>query len=404
MSEEARAHVAVSTVDGRLVYLSASARPAMPGLEQVLTDLLYTLAQRSYVELHGGGVRVEVLRILRKQGFQVDDVNISVSYRCPQCNASIQLNPEVVVYVCPYCGWAGDVYGKPVKVRVWGAGHRATVERLIHQMGGTPVSVELRNVPFWVFEAGVEAYYSATVVYRERRMRPSTIHPRSRGSPPVQEYDVVTRQTNVSGRVAFRTSRAFLARLQAEVFGGESLRTWVERKWSFNPPKELEAGEAKPLAPSILAPELSEKSAVEALVDELEDEAAREVKRHASRKSPGEVVEVRLRSFSPRVTVEQSTLVFVPYWFFTYRKGGSLYSGACAGSEATLLKVELPISNAERVLRLAGSWLTAILTGLAAQLFFGAEADLAGLLIVVGLGLAGAFALVSSAFKPAKVG
>jgi len=49
--QAAVANVSATTRDGRLVYLSATARPAQPGLEEALTSLLYKLAERSYPEL-----------------------------------------------------------------------------------------------------------------------------------------------------------------------------------------------------------------------------------------------------------------------------------------------------------------------------------------------------------------
>jgi predicted RNA-binding Zn-ribbon protein involved in translation (DUF1610 family) len=395
---EAKAFVAETTADGRLVYLSAAARPAQPGLEQALTELLHELARRSYSELHGDRVRFDALRALRGMGFAVEDVEIAVSYRCPQCGASIQLNPEAVVYVCPYCGWAGDVRGGRVAVRVWPAGHRGLVEELARKLGGEPVSVELLYVPFWVFEASVEAGYSATVVYRKPRPV------RAYGRSPYYETRYVRERVRVSGRVRFRAARAVPARLHAEVFGGEELRLWVERKWSFQQPPILEAEEAKPIAPSMLAPELSAEAAAEAAVDELEDAAADEARRDAGRRAPGYVEEVELERFSPSVSVERRELVFAPYWFFTYRKGLGLYSGAAVGSEATPLRVELPLSTAERAARLAGSWLAAAASGLAAELALRWQVEPLALLLAVGLGLLAAAKLVSSAFAPAKVG
>lgn len=394
---EARAFVAETTADGRLVYLSAVARPVQPGLEHALTDLLHELARRSYSELHGDRVRFDAIRALKSMGFAVEDVEIAVSYRCPQCGASIQLSPEAVVYVCPYCGWAGDVRGGKIEVRVWQAGNRELVEGLVRRLGGEPVSIQLRYVPFWVFEASVEADYAATVVYRRAR----TVG--GYGRQP-RETRYVRERMKVSGRVQFKAVRAVPARLHVEVFGGEELRLWVERKWSFQQPPALGAEETKPIAPSMLAPELSKKVATEVAVDTLEDEAADEARSAARRKAPGHVEEVRLERFSPSVMIERGELAFAPYWFFTYRKGSGLYSGAAVGSEITPLRIELPLSNAERAARLAGSWLAAAGSGLVVELALRWQVDPLVLLLAAGLGLLATAKLASSAFAPAKVG
>ncbi|MEM4411962.1 MAG: hypothetical protein QXO66_03855, partial [Thermofilum sp.] len=94
LSQAATAFVALTTRDGRLVYLSAAARPARPGLEQALTSLLYELGRRDFAELHGDRIRLDLSRKLREIGFPVEELEITVSLRCPQCAASLQLSPE----------------------------------------------------------------------------------------------------------------------------------------------------------------------------------------------------------------------------------------------------------------------------------------------------------------------
>jgi len=168
-------------------------------------------------------------------------------------------------------------------------------------------------------------------------------------------------------------------------------------------PRALGAEEAKPIAPSILAPELSREVAVEAAADALEDEVASAARSEAKRKAPGHVEEVKLERFAPTVSIKRGDLVFAPYWFFTYKRGSSLYSGAAVGSEATPLRVEVPISNVERVARLAGSWLAAAGSGLAFELALRWRAEPLVLLSVAGLGLLATLALARSAFAPAKV-
>ncbi|MEM1715360.1 MAG: hypothetical protein QXE91_06235 [Thermofilaceae archaeon] len=397
---EASAYVAATTGDGRLVYLSAKASPPQPGLEQALTSLLYELAKRKYSELLGDRVRVDALRALRAMGFKVDDVLIAVSYRCPQCGASIQLTPEIVVYVCPYCGWAGSVFGEEVSLLAWPAGRREDLRGLVERSGCELVSAELRYVPFWVFEAHVDAEYVALVTYQETRVVPGGPFDRE-GSHRVR---VETRRTRVSGRVVFDSVKALPARFAVEIYGGEQLRTWVQSMWYYGPPQRLSAEEAKLFAPSILAPELSERVARARAEDELEDDAAAEAKRSAERQVRGSVVSVQLLRFRPSVSFKRASLVFAPYWIFTYSRGGALYTGSAVGPELSKLKLELPLSNVERAARLLGSLLAVFGAGLVAELTFRATSGVLLPLFVAGVGLIAAVKLATSAYAPARVG
>lgn len=404
MSATSSAYAAVTTGDGRLVYLSASAKPVQPGLERALTEVLYELAKSSYVKLFGDRVRVDALRMLKARGFEVEDVVISVSYRCPRCSASVQLTPETIIYVCPYCGWAGSVFGKEVSLLAWPAGRREDVEALVRRRGCELVSAELRYVPFWVFEASVSADYTALVVYRERRVVARGSYARAYGGGPRWEVEVATRRASVSGRVAFSAVKAIPLRLGVEIYGGEKLRAWVQRAWETRPPSRIEAEEARSFAASMLAPEIGEDAARVRAEDELEDYAAAKARRDAATHVRGDVVSVKLIRLEPRVEFRGSALVFAPYWFFTYSRSGSLYSGSAAGPELSTLELELPLSNAERVARLLGALASAMAAGLAADFISRATLDPLLPLAVGGLGLLAAMKLTTSAYAPAKVG
>ena len=399
MRSSSSAYVAATTGDGRLIYLSATASPAQPGLEQALTEVLHELAKRSYAELPGDRARVDAMRMLRSMGFAVEELSIAVSYRCPQCAASIQLSPEIVVYVCPYCGWAGTVFGKSVRLLAWPAGRREDVEALIRRRGCTPVSIELRYLPFWVFEADVTADYVALVTYEYEEFQ---YYDDYHGRPRVRTR-VVTRRRRVAGRVSFSATRAVLARLRPGLLGGGELKTWVESAWVMQPPSPLSEEEAKAFASSMLAPELDEGVARVRAEDAREDSAASRARRDAGRRVPGTVVDVRLLSFRPRITFKRGELVFAPYWLFSYTRGGSLYSGSAVGPQLSTLRLELPLSNAERALRLVGALLVSLVAGLAAELVVRVAQSLALLLMVAAMGLFAAAKLALSAYEPAKV-
>ena len=390
--QAAVANIAATTRDGRLVYLSAVARPAQPGLEEALTSLLYRLAERSYSELFGDRARFDAVRLLKEWGFQVEDLEITVSYRCPHCAASIQLNPEVVVYVCPYCGWAGDPFGRPVSILAWPPAPQEAVEQLARRLGGTLVTAQLLYIPLWVAEARAVADYTAVVTYTEAQRTPGG------------QVRYVTRRRRVSGTVTVRSTEAVVARLNAELFGAGRLEEWAARAWRARPPKELTAEEAKPIASSILAPELGESSAAELIKERLETIAAERARSDARTRSPrGAAIKVSLERFVPRVEVMRQALVFAPYWLFTYRTPSGLFSGVAIGPDASAIQAEAPMSNVERAAWLAGAWAVSLASGAFAQVFIeGGGNPLAPLALAL-LGASVSLLLAGNAFKPAKV-
>ncbi|MEM0494092.1 MAG: hypothetical protein QXU72_02350 [Thermofilum sp.] len=388
LSQAATAFVSLTTRDGRLVYLSAAARPARPGLEQVLTSLLYELGRRDFAELHGDRIRLDLSRKLREIGFPVEELEITVSLRCPQCAASLQLSPETVVYVCPYCGWAGDVYGRVLKILAWPPAPRSAVERLAGRLGGTLVSAELRYVPVWVAGAEGAASYRATVTY---------VVTRQHGKQTVSER----RRMSVSGTVSAKTIEPVIARLNAEIFGAEEITEWVRSAWALSKPKELSAEEAKPLAGFILAPEIGKEGAASIVVDTIEDNLAEKAKAEARARAPGSVEDVVLNEFNPKVNVEWIHLVFVPYWYFTYRRPEGLFAGAAVGPEASSRVAEAPLSNMRRAAALAGSWALSLATGAAVESFTSVGLGELAILIFF-FGLAGVYFLVRTAYKPAR--
>lgn len=386
--QAATAFVALTTQDGRLVYLSASAKPAQPGLEQALTSLLYDLGRRNFSELHGDRVRVDLLKKLEEAGFAVEELEIAVSYRCPQCGASIQLNPETVVYVCPYCGWTGDVRGKSLKILAWPPAPRSAVEKLAGRLGGVLVSAELKYIPVWVSGAEGVANYTATVTY---------VVSRRVGKQVVYEH----RKKRVSGVVSVSSTEAVIARLNAEVFGAEEVSGWVKSTWTRSKPRELTANEAKPLANFVLAPEIGEEEAVEIVVDRVEDKLAEQAKVSARAGVPGRVEDVILNVFLPRVNVKWRNLVFVPYWHFTYRRPEGLFAGAAVGSEALSMVAEAPLSNARRAAALAGSWLLSIGAGAAVEALAKAGSGEFAVLVLA-MSMLGVYSLTRTAYRPAR--
>jgi len=396
VSEYSRAIVAVSTRDGRQVYLSGEARPSQPGLEEAISSILKSLAYHSYSELHGDRVVLEAKRMLESQGFKVESLEIYVSYRCPMCGASINLSPETVVYVCPYCGWSGDVYGRNIALRVWPAPPREAVEQAARKLGGVLDNASLLYIPFWVFRVKVTGEYSGTAVYTVKRYERVPVR-RNREIEWVTVARTETRTKKVSGRIRFESLKSSAARLYSEIFGGSEMKSWVEHSWQSDPPREVEASELKKYAESFLAAEVSGDEALGMLRGEIDSEIYREINTSAARQVEGSLKEVKIEYLSAQLNVAEKHLAYVPYWFYTYRVRGNLYAGSLVGPNATLLKAERYVSNVERVAKIVGAWVAVIVTGAFAEI-----APSWGIMSIP-LGLIGAYKLATSAFKAAEV-
>lgn len=384
------AQVAATTKDGRLVYVyaRASGKPA-PGLNVRLEDSVRrAVAGCEYWELFSDELSRGVLEELRREGFEVSSVEIAVSYRCPRCGAPVELTPEAVIYVCKYCGWAGDVFGHRVEMLAWRPLPEEEILPVVLNAvgrGAKPSGAVLRVLPYWVFKVRAVANYRARVVYEvvrgKRRVR---------------------RAKDVEGVVRHELVYPVLARLNAEFYGDDEMSGNLVFNLKVRPPSALSEEDAKKLAPHVLAPELSAEEAARIARDRVEDVMLSKAKADA-RKGLTRVVNVSVYQFSCEVEVEDVKMVLVPYWFVTYEVGGCAYSAAVSGIDGDLLKAEAPLSARERVARLAAAWVVAALTGLAAEMALGAGSRGGETLILALVGAGVALALARSAFEEAKI-
>lgn len=378
------------TRDGRIVYVSVTAYgEAAPGLTGYLERAAKSLAEEyEYWELFGDVLRHKILNELKKAGFNVESVEAAISYRCPVCDASVELNPEAIVYVCPYCGWSGDVFGRKVELLAWRPiPEEDAVRAVITASGrrGRPLEAVLKMIPYWIFPVEATARYKARVVYEEVRGKRR-----------------IRREGEASGTVSERTLYPLVARLNAEFYGDREMCGNVLYNYKKRPPAPLQGDLAKRVAGHVLAPEVDKEDAALIIRDRMEDIMVRKAKSHAKRGYP-RAIDAYLYEFSCDVKVGEPRLVLAPYWFVTYEWRGSIYSGAVSGVDGDILKVEVPISPYERAFRLAGAWAAAALTGLAAEFVLGAREAGEGVLVLLLIGASVALGLARSAFAEAKV-
>lgn len=385
----AQTTVSVSTRDSRIVYISATAYGTpQPNLTDTLTRIISDIGSRlDYWQLYGDKFRLQVLNELSKYGYKVENVEVAVSYRCPNCGAAIELNPEAIIYVCKYCGWSGDIFGKNLKIYAWPTLPRQSVEQLVKRFtgGAKIVEADLKYVPYWIFKASLTVNYAAKVVYKVKRGK---------------KY--VRREANVGEKFEKEIVYPLVARLNAEFYGDLEMQGNVEYNFRKKPPKEVTSQEARNIAPYVLSPEISRDEAKEIIVDKLEDVGLNIAKDRAKSRFSN-VESVHVYYYEPEIRVSDPILVMAPYWFIIYKSKGGIYSGAFSGIDGDLLKLEVPITPAERLVRLLGAWLVAALTGLGVEFFLNTSSSGKESIIIAVIGLGSALALAKSAFSEAKV-
>ena len=385
----AQTTVSVSTRDSRIVYISATAYGTpQPNLTDTLTRIISDIGSRlDYWQLYGDKFRLQVLNELSKYGYKVENVEVAVSYRCPNCGAAIELNPEAIIYVCKYCGWSGDIFGKNLKIYAWPTLPRQSVEQLVKRFtgGAKIVEADLKYVPYWIFKASLTVNYAAKVVYKVKRGK---------------KY--VRREANVGEKFEKEIVYPLVARLNAEFYGDLEMQGNVEYNFRKKPPKEVTSQEARNIAPYVLSPEISRDEAKEIIVDKLEDVGLNIAKDRAKSRFSN-VESVHVYYYEPEIRVSDPILVMAPYWFIIYKSKGGIYSGAFSGIDGDLLKLEVPITPAERLVRLLGAWLVAALTGLGVEFFLNASSSGKESIVIAVIGLGSALALAKSAFSEAKV-
>lgn len=385
----AQTTVSVSTRDGRIVYISATAYGTpQPNLTDTLTRIISDIGSKlDYWQLYGDKFRLQVLSELSKYGYKVENVEVAVSYRCPNCGAAIDLNPEAIIYVCKYCGWSGDIFGKNFEIYAWPTLPRQSIETLVKRFtgGAKIVEADLKYVPYWIFKASITVNYAAKVVYKVKRGK---------------KY--VRREANVGEKFEKEIVYPLVARLNAEFYGDLEMQGNVEYNFRKKPPKEVTSQEARNIAPYVLSPEISKDEAKEIIVDKLEDVGLNIAKDRAKSRFSN-VESVHVYYYEPEIRVSDPILVIAPYWFIIYKSKGGIYSGAFSGTDGDLLKLEVPITPAERLVRLLGAWLVAALTGLGAEFFLNTSSSGKESIIVAVIGLGSALALAKSAFSEAKV-
>lgn len=372
-----------STRDGKLVYISAVAKAKE---SQYLKDYLSSAIDEyardlSYEEVMGEVLRRKVLEFLKERGVVIEDLEIAVSYRCPVCGASIELNPETVIYVCPYCGWAGDVRGKSRRIWVWPSVDYkralSSLMRVVRRRFRVNEAV-LKYIPLWLVDVDAYVYYEG--YYKVKRR---------------DRY--VTRY----GRGEFKEKLLYpvIARLNAEMFADEELKENAVRNWNRLPPLDLDVELGKRIAKQVLAPEIEEEEALKIARDEVENLY---IEKALDALGGKEAVDKKLTEFKAEIKTRDPRLVLAPLWLITYSWRGSMYTAAVSGIDGRALRAELPLTLGKRLFYITAAYFTAIFSGGLLELVyrFGDHDDTSKLLLlIVAGGIIGTLFFLRSAFK-----
>ncbi len=345
----------------------------------------------------------------------------AVAFRCVNCGAPLEVTPETIVAVCPYCGtpnWTAQAYVYPIVLVP--ARSREARNLFLKWMESDPdlrklrgkkeiKGVEIVYVPTYIADTNARSRYAGTAVVTVTKTRVV-----KKGGQTTVETMTRNITVYVSGSLEKSYTIPIVARRNYDATTVDPLLEYfLKTKPAFRPISEVDWGEVKG---SILAAEIDSNTAGKIARDESCDRLHREAeqameeaaRRRAMAEAPGWIpttVVWTSRRISCRSTVSSlSPLILVPaiVGWYSYRR--SIYRAVLAGWDGMKVYSEEPISTSERLLYYIGAIGASGLIGgggLAAAL--AKWGSLAVALIAFLLGAGGAYYLTSKAISDVKI-
>ncbi len=343
------------------------------------------------------------------------------AFRCQRCGAPLEVTPETIVAVCPYCGtpnWTAQAYVYPIElVPARSSEARSLFLKWMEtdpdlralKRRPTLKSLEIIYVPLYIADTHAVSRYSGVAQVKLTRTR---VVKRGKETTVVTESRTVT--VTVSGVYERDYELPIVARRNYEAKTVEPL---VEYFMKTRPPRKPIAEVAwDEVKGTVLASEIppgdAEKIARDESCDRLSVEVEKrmedEAKSKAMAMSPGwvPVAVVWLKKRKPcRSTLRSlSPIILVPMIFGVYSYNRSIYRAILAGWDGMKVYSEEPVSTAERIAYLAGAVGSAGLIGgggMAAALYH-ADSVIGGVIAAL-IGGAFAYFLVSKAIADVKI-
>lgn len=272
------------------------------------------------------------------------------SISCPVCGASVDINPEDVIVVCPYCGSAftrGKETVKDQKI-VPPKYSKEEAEKKIFdwiyektKFRGTKrvqaIKVEKILVPFWVMFSHVRTHY---VGYR--RTTRSESYSVSMGGKTQTRTKTVTVYEPVDREIIENRSDPLICRMGATIFGYKEINDAVIKAVNMQIYEDFDLNKLKdnPQDIKFLSGEIKRNDARELIETKIQDEH-----RQRARNDTTEL-------FDCRTFIEVKGIGFLhyPIVYVEYLHGRETYRVVMDGYSGEIIAAELPITTRYRVL------------------------------------------------------
>ncbi len=341
--------------------------------------------------------------------------------RCQRCGAPLELTPETIVAVCPYCGfpnWTAQAYVYPIElvpaVREKARTFFQNYLRTDPDMRGLASQVTLKSletiyIPYYYADVEASTRYFGVAKVSLHRVRVE----RHNGKTTVRTETRVV-DVDVRGTFSSLYTIPIVARRNVDKSFSEPLgRYYLESRPQTKPIAEVDWESVKGTVlaseiPSSDAEVMARDEACEKLYDDVTRKMEEEAKSKAMAMNPGWVVSGvswTVKKIPCRaVNKTLSPLLLLPAVVAVYSYRGGLFKAVFAGWDGARLYAEEPLTAAQRGLYFAGQVLAGGLLGGggAALAAAGGDYAVAGALMVIG-GMIGSYLLGRSVIKDVRV-
>jgi len=323
-----------------------------------------------------------------------------ITKKCPTCSAVLVISPEDLVITCAYCGETIDVEGKKIpNHQMLPSQESATIQANVqeflkkhHVAEGVRIEeVKAVYLPYWVVPFSSNTQYYGVLNSTVTRYR--TVHSRDAQGHTVTRQEAYSVPVYRDEKGSFNRSgrENCIARKHTTFYGFEKFQNtlFLDNIQPFDFQKVRKYG-AEFINAEVDANE-AQRDAYGRVEDENRSIAASRVS--------------KLVRCDSQVHLEFPTYVHVPLWQARYKFQEKIYKVSAAGDSGKVLKGEVPLTFARRMLNLTIGLAVLLIFAFVAQLGYNmtpvTDTEIGGwVLIIIGFALmAISFMFTSTAFK-----
>lgn len=289
----------------------------------------------------------------------------ALAFKCERCGAPLEVSPETIVAVCPYCGFPNHVSGniKTDEIHIIPSLDKNAIAQAFWK--NVESDFDLKRIKDEIEIVGIEGHYApywsglvhvyGTVRYMRRE---EECHTDSKGNTRCR-----TVERHYTERVDENMRLLGSARRQVKSFGVDDLITHYSKTW----PKgkrllDLEEGEWERIKLEILNTEMDERQA-----------------KLIMREDAIDVIRNRFLAKSDRIELfdihadepENVRLILLPMWTVYYRYGNSIFQTVFAGWDGKRVAATEPMNVLRQAQYLAGAGVGMAIASFGAAFFSG---------------------------------